>query len=132
VNGDGVNDFAIGAWNYDYDGERGRVVILSGDTTVRVDAHEPMSPLPTDLSLSAYPNPFNARTTVQLEVPYGVSTITLITYNVLGQQVAKQTVRAAPGVLHVSYDAHDLSSGVYLLRAQAGTSICTQKLMLLN
>jgi len=64
----------------------------------------------------AYPNPFNASTSVVLELPEA-GFVTLSLYNILGQHVktvAAQRMNA--GWQKISVDAHDLASGVYLLQ----------------
>jgi len=133
VNGDSIDDIAIGATTSDaWQGNRGRCVILAGDSSIRAGAHETPTGIPQRLEVSVYPNPFNAQTTVALEVPWGVATVTLTTYNVLGQQVAHSTLRAMPGPMRYGYDALNLPSGVYLLRVRAGSFATTQKLMLLK
>jgi hypothetical protein len=48
VNGDGVDDWAIGAWDdFDFDGWRGRVIIIAGDTALHVPADDPVIPHPS-------------------------------------------------------------------------------------
>jgi len=133
VNGDSIDDIAIGALDdLDYLGWRGRCIVVAGDTTLRVEAHDLPVPIPRKLEVSVYPNPFNGQTVIQLEVPAGVSRITLTTYNLLGQQVAQKVIPANPGSNRYTYDGRGLSSGIYLLRAQAGQYVTAQKLMLLR
>jgi hypothetical protein len=133
VNGDSVDDVAIGAWNdFAFLGWRGRCIILSGDTGLVAGADEPHVPVPNDLRVSVFPNPFNATTTIELDIPVGVNQLALTTYNLLGQVVAADNVSAKPGVFRHAYDASDLPSGLYLLRVEAGNNQTTQKLMLLR
>ncbi len=66
--------------------------------------------------LPAYPNPFNASTTLTftLDSPGNVS---LAVMNSLGQQVALVTnAPFAPGTHQLSFDGHGLSSGTYFVR----------------
>ena len=133
VNGDSIDDFAIGAWDdLDFDGWSGRCIIVAGDTMLRVDARDVPVAIPRTLEVAVYPNPFNSQATVSLDVTWGVRAVTLTTYNLLGQQVARQIMRGTPGTVRYAYDAHDLTSGVYLLRVQAGSFSTTQKLMILK
>jgi hypothetical protein len=132
VNGDRINDFAIGAFNTNFDGFRGRCVILSGDTSLRADVPEPKPKLPDQLAVSIFPNPFNSTTTISLNVPLGARHITLTTFNLLGQVVREDHLPAAVGQMVFHYDASALASGIYLLRVEAGRFLSTQKIMVLR
>jgi hypothetical protein len=132
VNGDGIDDYAIGAFNTDTDGWRGRVVIIQGDTSLHADARNSRPEVPSQLQVSVYPNPFNAQTTIRLEVPTGISRITLTTFNLLGQVVHQKETSARPGTMQFPYDGKNLTSSIYLLRVQAGSFQATQKLMVLR
>ena len=108
-----------------------RVVRLRSDTS-------PVSPksqwsFAKDFQLSdIYPNPFNSTTTIALEVPLGVDKVELVTYNVLGQMVRSQEKAVRVGTMRFVYDAGDLATGIYLLRATAGRFSSTQKIMVLK
>jgi hypothetical protein len=132
INGDGIQDLAIGATNGDNDGTRGRVVILSGDTTLRVDAKEPRAKVPSDLSVTVYPNPFNAETTISLNLPAYTSAVQLTIFNLLGQIAQQAAIRNAVGTVEYHLNAGVLSTGVYLLRVTAGSLTSTQKLVVLK
>lgn len=72
--------------------------------------------LPEKVALGAYPNPFNAQTTVTLTLPMSEH-IQLGLYNLLGQQVLNlDSGFLTKGVHTLSLDASTLSSGTYLLR----------------
>jgi hypothetical protein len=79
-----------------------------------------------------YPNPFNPTTTIQ----YSLATksfVTLMVYNVLGQEV--QTLihnEVTPGVHEISFSASSLPSGTYFYRLQAGEFVQTRKMELLK
>jgi hypothetical protein len=132
VNGDGVNDFAIGAFNSDADGWRGRVVIISGDSTVRVNAREPYAELPRSLSVSVYPNPFNGQASISLNLPQFSPEVSLTVYNLLGQEIQRIILQNAIGSIHCNLNAGALSSGVYLLRVDSGFAVNTQKLVVMK
>ncbi|MBL0062698.1 MAG: FG-GAP repeat protein [bacterium] len=55
VDGNGIGDFAIGAYNDDFDGERGRVVIMSGDTSYAVPVSDLKPETPKDFALKHIP-----------------------------------------------------------------------------
>jgi hypothetical protein len=132
VNGDGIEDLAIGATNEEAEGQQGRVVILSGDTTLRADSKEQRVLLPTDLRVTVFPNPFNSETTIRFDVPVFAPELDLNLYNLLGQAVQHITLRVMPGIAQYHLDAGALATGVYLLRVQVGSLSNTQKLMVLR
>ena len=132
INGDGVDDFAIGATNVDNDGTRGKVVILSGDTSYHVAADQPRPELPEGLSVAVYPNPFNVNAAIELTVPPGVKKVDLNLFNVVGQRVQAQSVDINSPRVRLTYSANDLSTGLYLLQVQAGTYCRTVKLLVLK
>jgi len=79
-----------------------------------------------------YPNPFNPTTTIQYSIPQH-SNVTLKVYDILGNEVATLVnEEKGRGVYSVSFDASQLSSGIYLYRLQAGSFIETKKMILLR
>ncbi len=89
--------------------------------------------LPTEIALyQNYPNPFNPSTRIRYELPER-SHVTLTVFNTLGQQVAKLIEGETEAGYHeVTFDASNLSSGVYLYRLIAGDFIQTRKLIVLR
>ena len=82
----------------------------------------------------AGPNPFNPTTSLNVVVPEA-GLVSVNVYNVLGQQVAT----LADGYMDASntghtltWNAENLASGVYFVRANASGQVSTQKLMLLK
>jgi hypothetical protein len=132
VNGDGIDDIAIGAINGDVDGTRGRAIIISGDTTYHVNIESVSSVIPIQLQVAVFPNPFNTSTTIEIEVPAYTNEIKVAIYNLLGQIAHQSTIHEASQKTIVPFNGKDLSSGLYLLRVTAGTQSVTQKLMLLK
>jgi hypothetical protein len=133
VNGDGIDDIAIGAWDdFAYLGWRGRCVLLAGDTTLVASADDYRPEIPQSLEVSVYPNPFNAVTTIALDMPFGVGKAILVTYNLLGQVVSRGELVCSLGPTRYLFDARDLASGLYLLRVEAGAYHSTHKLVLLR
>ena len=59
--------------------------------------------------------------------------VTLGVYNVLGQEVARlvDDVQGV-GTYMVTFNATDLSSGIYLYRLESGTTVITRKMMLVK
>jgi poly(3-hydroxybutyrate) depolymerase len=63
-----------------------------------------------------YPNPFNPTTTIAYDLP-GASRVSLIIYNMLGQEVKTLVSGFEPaGRKSVTFDAHEMASGVYIYR----------------
>ena len=80
------------------------------------------------------PNPFNPTTSLNVVVPMA-GHVTVKIYNIIGQHVAtladEYMDRSASGhTLH--WNAGQMPSGVYLVRAETASSVSTQKLMLLK
>ena len=79
-----------------------------------------------------YPNPFNPKTTIS----YAVNTtgnVELNVYDLLGHQVATLVngVQTA-GNYQVTFDARDLSSGVYIYTLKSSESVLTNKMILMK
>ena len=80
----------------------------------------------------AYPNPFNPSTTFDLQVAVA-GHVSLNVYNLKGNIVGSLINNTVdPGNYNITWDASNLSSGVYLLRAQTANSIATQKVTLVK
>ncbi len=101
--------------------------------TTDVDDNESRSDLPTVTTLTGnYPNPFNPSTVVGYQLSVDALT-TIKVYDLLGREVAVLVngVQAA-GRYEVTFNASNLSSGVYLIRMQAGQQSFTRKMMLVK
>jgi len=87
-------------------------------------------------SLSVYPNPFNAETSIRFGLAIG-SEVDLTVYNINGQAVRRLIVgeHQAPGRYTVTWDGRDdegraLASGAYLIVLDNGQRKHTQKMTL--
>jgi len=103
-----------------------------GETLTGAVAQDETS-VPNSFTLyGAYPNPFNPITTIsyQLSVARRVS---LSVYDITGRIVAKLVNgwRDA-GVHEITFDASNISSGVYLYRLTSGQEVLTGKIVLLK
>lgn len=132
VNGDGLNDWAIGAFNSNFDGFRGRVVILSGDTSLHVGVSEPRVLLPHTIEVSAFPNPFNSSTTIALSLPVFASDVDIEVFNVLGQKMLHEKLRMSGGRTVHQLNATAFATGLYFLHVISGDLQSTTKLMVLR
>ncbi len=146
VDGDGVNDIAIGQMLYTDDNPpqgactRGRIYIIKGDTSVVTSVKESSSIIPTEYKLEEpHPNPFNPATTISYKLQ-AASKVSLKVYDVLGREaVTLVNEEKQAGKYNVELDAgkHKLSSGVYFVKMEVfgNNSIIyssTKKLMLLK
>jgi len=88
---------------------------------------------PSQFALNpAYPNPFNPTTTVSWKLETG-SEIMLRVMDVRGREVARLAEgSSAPGQFSMSWDASDLSSGVYFIQLITPNETAIQKVMLLK
>jgi len=87
-----------------------------------------------------YPNPFNPSTKIKYTIPNvethrdaSLQMVTLKVFDVLGNEVATLVNEEKPsGVYQVSFNAADLSSGIYFYKLQAGYFIETKKMILMK
>jgi len=88
---------------------------------------------PIEYNLSQnYPNPFNPATTINYEVSEA-GFISLKVYNLLGEVVATLVNEDKPvGTYELTWNAENLSSGVYFYRLQAGSFVESKKMILLK
>lgn len=80
-----------------------------------------------------YPNPFNPSTKISFSLPES-GIVDLNIYNVLGQKVASlvRGENLTAGNHSVSFNASNLSSGVYFYSLKAGNNVVTKKMMLVK
>jgi len=90
-------------------------------------------PQPSSLTLSEpYPNPFNAQTNIEYQVPE-TGNVSIRLYDLKGQQVAELVNEShAAGQYDVVFNAPDLASGVYLVRMVAGVDVQSRKVVLMR
>ncbi|MGM0704436.1 MAG: T9SS type A sorting domain-containing protein, partial [Bacteroidota bacterium] len=84
--------------------------------------------LPTEITLTAYPNPVQSQATVQYTLTEAED-VRFEVYDMLGRRVATLTnERKQAGVHEMQFDANDLASGVYFGRLHVGGETLTQKI----
>jgi hypothetical protein len=89
--------------------------------------------LPTEVSLSnAYPNPFNPVTMLTYDVPSDMA-VSMGIYDVRGRLVDELVNdMREQGRYEVTWNADQHSSGVYMVKMTAGTTVKVQKVMLVK
>lgn len=99
-------------------------------TTTSVDN---VDELPNEFALQQnYPNPFNPTTNIAYQIP-NVADVTLKVYDITGREVAAfNEGRQSAGSYSVSFDASNLSSGIYIYRIEAGAFSATRKMTLIK
>lgn len=105
------------------------------DADHRFELIATMKELRTDIELPAnialkqnYPNPFNPTTVIEYQLPQSAQ-VSLQVYDMAGRQVAELVNdQVSAGTHTINFDASNLSSGVYMYRLQAGTTMLTRKL----
>jgi len=95
-------------------------------------AIQPLTPLPSGISLQVYPNPFNSTTQIQFTLPI-TQRVSLRLYDVLGREVAVllNEMKTA-GEHRLSFNGGGFSSGVYFCRLEAGKEMRTRKIVLMR
>jgi protocatechuate 3,4-dioxygenase beta subunit len=88
---------------------------------------------PKDFSLSQnYPNPFNPTTVIQFTVPKQEH-VTLIVYNLIGQQVTTLVNdEISAGTHKTTFNAGSLASGIYIYRLIGNSVNITKKMILMK
>jgi Secretion system C-terminal sorting domain len=89
--------------------------------------------LPMEFSLSQnYPNPFNPSTQITFAVSEA-SFVSVKVFNLVGQEVATLfNHNMTPGSKTITFDASDLTSGIYFYKMDAGTFSTTRKMILMK
>ncbi len=106
---------------------------LSGPYTASktsTDVQENLSGMPQEFFVNQnYPNPFNPSTMISYGLPKE-SFVSLKVYNLMGQEVATLvSSNQTAGKYTVPFDASRFSSGVYMYRLQAGSSVEVKRMM---
>ncbi len=89
--------------------------------------------LPNEFSLSQnYPNPFNPTTNIKYSVPSN-EYVSMKVYDLLGKEVAVLVnEQKSEGNYEVTFNARNLSSGVYFYELKAGSYSAIKKLLLIK
>ena len=81
---------------------------------------------------SAYPNPFNPTTSLDLSLNHS-GNVNVKIYNVVGQVVATLANGHMDAGYHtLTWDASSMASGMYFVKVETGTNVAVQKMMLMK
>ncbi|NQS98411.1 MAG: T9SS type A sorting domain-containing protein [candidate division Zixibacteria bacterium] len=102
------------------------------DNSEEFDNFPQTEAIPSELAVSASPNPFNPNTTVSYQLPQA-GIVTISAYNVLGRReaVLVDGYRNA-GAHSVEWNASNLSSGIYFILIQANGNSHTLRTLLMR
>ena len=79
-----------------------------------------------------YPNPFNSSTTIRFFIPWE-ELVTITIYDILGQKVRTLVnENKIAGVYETTWNANNMSSGIYIYQLKAGDYIESKKMILLK
>jgi hypothetical protein len=105
--------------------------VVYGDTNLVLDVDEVNVSYVFKLEEN-YPNPFNPTTILRYDIPEK-SFVTIIVYDVLGNEIATLVNEEKPGgEYEVKFNAANLSSGIYFYQLRAADHIETKKMVLLR
>ncbi|MEX2604055.1 MAG: T9SS type A sorting domain-containing protein [Gracilimonas sp.] len=110
-----------------------KIYITTGYPNEEGTSAEQEAAKPNQFSLNQnYPNPFNPSTVISYQIPKS-SDVTLKVFDMLGREVAELVNgRKAAGNYETSFDASNLTSGMYIYRIKAGDFMETRKMMLIK
>ena len=129
ANGEDIIKF----WAYDYyDGGSGNIAIRyqtgfnEGNLSNNLNEN-------LEFGLSdAYPNPFNPITTISLTIPNS-EFVSVKVYNLMGQEIETLSEGFLEAKTHsFTWNATDISSGVYLIKAESESNVDIQKTLLIK
>ena len=120
--------YILGGCTYSYGMGAGDFYLLK--TTPELAADEPF--IVHRSSLIAYPNPFNATTTISFDLPRS-GHVLLNIFDLTGRAVATLSNEImAAGSHHINFDAAALPSGIYVYRLIGGEVSQSRKLVVLK
>jgi hypothetical protein len=122
INADGLDELALGY--VPHPETLDHIVYIYQIVSIGTGIEDDGNPLPIGANISAFPNPFNAATTIILD---GGGEAEIDIYDIAGRRVA--TLRAENG--RAVWDAGELGSGVYFAQA-AGEMATSIKLIYLK
>jgi len=97
-----------------------------------LDATASLETLPTQFAVNQnYPNPFNAKTLIRFDLPEA-GNVTINVYSITGQLVETLGGQYEAGRQSVTWDASNVTSGVYFYKVSVGDHSQTMKMTLVK
>ncbi|MBT7789071.1 MAG: T9SS type A sorting domain-containing protein [Calditrichaeota bacterium] len=123
---DMINDYL---YFFDYDGPRTFIIRVYSS----LDVQERSDVAPHEFAiLTAYPNPFNATTTIAYTVP-NTSHVNLSIFDPMGRNVAELlNGQVSSGIHRAVFNAQGLESGIFIARLTSRNQTHSQKLILVK
>jgi uncharacterized protein (DUF2141 family) len=109
------------------------IALLTSRFTLRFQEATPLATAPALVAIAEvalYPNPASQRFTVRMPAIAGASQVQATLFNTLGQVVRRQAAALPATGATFTVEAGGLSTGVYTLRLQAGTSTVAKRVIL--
>ncbi len=103
------------------------------DGTKKIDAVKSVNEQPHKFELQQnYPNPFNPTTSISFTLPHS-GNVSLKVYNIIGEEVATLVngFKTAQ-TYHVTFNATNLASGVYIYQIKFGNQAISKKMVLMK
>ena len=124
---------ALGQWDVFWESNRdGTWKIYHSQREVVGVEPNPTQSVPESFIISVHPNPGNAEFRMDLELPVSGEVEAAI-YDLSGRRVAMIHDGVLPaGLRTLSWDASDITSGIYLLRVESADNIQTRKMVVLK
>ncbi|NQU06032.1 MAG: choice-of-anchor D domain-containing protein [Calditrichaeota bacterium] len=128
----GIADAVIVSDNYAFIADRSDLLIIDVSEFLSVDELTEIE-IPDGFILQpAFPNPFNAVTSIRYGLPYATH-VSVNIYDVTGRRIDElYTGQSAAGFQTVMWNAAGFRSGVYLVRLEASGFIMVRKVMLVK
>jgi hypothetical protein len=97
------------------------------------DVKEDLYGIPTEYKLYAnYPNPFNPATTIKFDIPKEGKYVIRV-YNILGEVIKVLADKEfSAGRYQLTFDASNLSSGIYFYQLQGNDKNFVKKMLLVK
>lgn len=108
-----------------------RLWLASCDWLTPLNTHEYSVPVPQEISLATYPNPFNSTVRIDYELPRATD-VHLSIFNTLGQEVATLYDGHTNAGSHTLSWSPNAASGVYFVKLVSGNLVNSRKILYLR
>ncbi|MCU0415384.1 MAG: T9SS type A sorting domain-containing protein [Ignavibacteriaceae bacterium] len=121
------------SFDFDWDSRKPLTPDIGADEFNGIVGVEDEGTIPTEFALEQnYPNPFNPSTTFRYSVPTQ-SKVVIKVFDVLGNEIATlMDEEKSVGTYELTWNAANLSSGIYFYQLKASDYVQTRKMILLK